>query len=59
LSAVTDPRATGRWGVSILMLSARIGVRFASRYWMVGSEHTDAFSQDWSEVCQPLLDGGE
>jgi hypothetical protein len=58
------PAVTGRWGVSILMLSARIGVRFASRYWTVGSEHTDAFSQDWSEVCQPLLtpvqlDGGE
>jgi hypothetical protein len=52
------PAVTGRWGVSILMLSARIGVRFASRYWMVGSEHTDAFSQDWSEVCQSLLDGG-
>jgi hypothetical protein len=41
------------------MLSARIGVRFVSHYWTVGSEHTDAFSQDWSEGCQPLLDGGE
>ena len=23
--------------------------RFASRNWTVGSKHTDAFSQDWSE----------
>ena len=23
--------------------------RFASKYWTVGSEHTDAFTQDWSE----------
>ena len=23
--------------------------RFASRFWTVGSEHTDAFSQDWGE----------
>jgi hypothetical protein len=37
------------------MFSARIGVRFASRYWTVGGEHSDAFSQDWSEVCHPLL----
>ena len=24
--------------------------RFASRFWTVGSEATDAFSQDWSEM---------
>ena len=23
--------------------------RFASRFWTVGSKHTDAFSQDWGE----------
>jgi hypothetical protein len=31
------------------MLSARIGVRFASHYWTEGNEYTDAFSQDWNE----------
>ena len=24
--------------------------RFASRFWTVGTEATDAFSQDWSEM---------